>query len=576
MSQATEVVHWKGNIQRGTNFRQRFYKDSDWLRFEKYFQNIHQVDGKDYDPKADPTERSMVIVNLIATIGRMLVNQVYYRNPHIFVRPQRAEHAAGAVILQNIINAIIRKVGVKHEMRMAIQDAYTLGTAIIKEGYDSEFGLSTDVQNAAEPLEASDTSEGKKGERIEYRTNIFPGFPWAIRVHPADFVVPYDTRELASARWACHAYTRALEDVKADPKFSSAGLEADTELAKRLSQGSLTEGTPGTDTTGAGSELPEIVRLYEIHDLRKKRVRVFAYNHKKWLRDDPNILIEELGRLPFQALIFNPQSRYFWGISDVHTIEQQQWELNDIRTQDAKQRRISIMKFLYDAELIDEDELEKLVSEQVGAGVKCKGNPREAVAFVQPHQGPDMMTAAKTVQEDIRAQVGFSRIQMGEQLSGRRTAKEVGDIGAAFDVGISAKRDRVNDILINTARDMAELVFAFWRVPRIATRVPRTDGSLRDVLFTGPELRGEYDFVIGAEDSAPVNRAERKRELMELLGALKGIEGADIKGLLGQMLPNLYEGLDSGALFAGAGAEPQPFSQFAQGAGSATPDVQVQ
>jgi len=559
MSQESEVLEWKGHLARGKKYREKFYTEGDMLRFQNYFDNIFPLGTQRWDSKNDPEDRSFVPVNLAATIGRQMVRQVYYKNPRVIVVPRKVEFQAHARVLQNITNAIIRKIMLKREMRMGIQDTYTLGTGIFKVGYDSEFGFSDEVLQSTEPLEGSATDQGKKGELIEYRSNVFSGMPWALRAHPNDFVVPWDTRELTSAPWAVHWFVRPLADVRADPKLNSTGLEEDAEATAIMAELDI-----GIDPAGIPGGTVKMVALAEIHDLREGRVRVLAKNHKRWLRDEEDVIATEIGHLPFHSLIFNPRSQHFWGTSDVHTIEPQLMELNDIRTQDMKQRRISIAHLLYNKALIEEEELEKLVSEDVGAAVAVDGNPGEVATFMQYHQGPDMITASNTVQGDIRAMVGFSRNQLGTGMGGRRTATEIGEISQAFDVGIGGRRDDVNDVIIAIAEDIAQLIFAFWTEPRVASRVPGPGGNLFDVTYTGPQLRAKYDFQIGAEDSRPVDSTSRKKEAVELINALKGIEGLDIGGMVKQILGGAYEGIEFDQFQSQQQPQAQSMEQFGQ------------
>lgn len=546
---ARSPQEWRELIEDGIKYRERYARSKDWERWWRYYRGDY---GEGYQGMA---------VNMIFAIGRSLVPRVYFRNPRVVVTPLQPGRYLQAKVLERIDNLVIREIGVKQALKAAALDAFLFGTGIVKRGYDSEFGFNPE-QSTSEGGAAL-TDSGERGEeRIEYDSNIRPGWPWVKRIHPATFVVPWGTSDLRDAPWCAHMVIRPLEDVKRDPKYSKSAVK---DLKPTLVQ----RPTPYESSKNlyAPQRPATLVQLWEIYDMKTGKIYVIADGHDKFLREDEDVL-SDLG-FPFYPIIWNPDHDHFWGISDCVNLEPLQLELNEIRTVARAHRRAALLKFLYKKGAFTEDQLQKLLSgdiASIGIGIEVDGDLERSVLPFQPHVPLDFMTAAQEARMDIREISGFSRNQLGEfDRSTRRTATEAAIVEQAANIRVDERRDVLADVLADIVRGINDSLFKFWTEEHVA-HIVGPDGAAYWVRFTGGDLRGEYTYRIDPDTALPTTGATRRQEAVELWRALKDDVTATPDGRqfhtfnkveLARHLLLQYEGIDVEAVMNPAPAMPQ-------------------
>ena len=499
----SKVMKWKDRCTEAFGERERLYKDTELRDFEKYIYNrrfnTDSVAGK-----------KMYDINLISVMLRRLVASVYFRNPKLLIRSLSKEGDWAVPIITRLWNTKIRQLDLKGEIRMAIQDAFTCGWGAIKIGYDSEFAIDSLAKEESE-------SESKLVLPTELRSEnrIAAGSPWWLRVHPSDIAIQAGARNVISGDWGVHRYFRRIDDLKADERFSNtAKLKPDIDLS--LAKKNMQFAYAG-DLASDISQSEGLVLLYEIRDLVTGRMMVCAANQlDKWLFNEIDEITSLIDRLPFYFVVFNPLSKSPYGVSTVDLLDKPQKEFNDIRTQDAKQRRVSILKILAKANVLDQDAMEALTDEDVGPVVEINGQMTDVQAF-QPHQGMDMQIPAENCRRDMRELSGLGRNQMAEQTSGRHTALEMGNVQAAFDLMIGFYRGIVADVILDLVGDGHKLIAGtpavkgFWTDQRTIDFIGSMGQSIAKP-FRGTDLVGDYSFEMSVDTAPPPSRMQIKQE----------------------------------------------------------------
>ena len=500
------IIEWKTRARQAFEERERLYKDSEFLDFEKYTYN------RRFDDIAD---RKVYDVPLIAVALRRLVASVYFRNPTLLIRSLSPEGDWSVPIITRLWNTKIRQMDLKDEMRMNIQDAFTCGWGVMKLGYDSEFVVTNEARDESEAQTMQATAVDLRKEN-----RIAPGSPWWLRVHPADVAIQYGSRNVISAQWGVHRYFRQIDELKADPRLSNTrDLKPDIDLPLSKNAG-LSLAFQGDLPSGPG-KTEGLVLVYEIRDLKEGRIKIVCANQKdRWLYNDVDEITNITHRLPFYFTIFNPLSKSPYGTSTVDLMDKPQKEFNDTRTQDAKQRRISIVKILMTKGVLSPDEMENFTSEDVGPVVEVDGQVDDSrIRVFQPHQGPDMQIAAENIRRDLREISGLGRVQMGEQAAGRHTATESAQVQGAHDLMIQDYRNTISDVILRLVSDAHKLIAGtpaqpgFWTDERIIDLIGPL-GQRQDVPFKGSDLRGDYSFEVDVDTSPPPSRGEVKQERM--------------------------------------------------------------
>jgi len=422
-------------------------------------------------------------------------------------------------------------------MKTAVSDCYYTNRGIIKLGYDSLYGGVSALDRIASVLETPISQLGRKGkDRVEYNINVKTGMPWAVRVMPDRIIVPFGTRTLDDCEWIDHVVIRKLEDVKNDPKYTNTANLQGTHLEM------LYKDPAYADFFKVLTQEADYVEIHEIRDMKRKEIKAFVPGHSGWIRKPAEDVLQIEGA-PYADFTFNEDTEYYWGPSDVQIMEPQQLEINETKTQAMLHRRIALVKFIVEAHLIDDPEIDKMLSEKVGPVVKVKGDPNKVVALLQPHIPQDLTLWTETIRSEVRALLGHSRQHLGEAPPGRRTKYEMQLVHTGRELRMDERRDIVADALIKIVRKVNQIIFQKWDVSKVA-QVVGYDGARYWVVYTAKENKAEYNIKVDVESMTPTTKAMKKQEIVQIIQALSKNPRANIDYLM-RMLLREYEWMDA-------------------------------
>jgi hypothetical protein len=527
-----DIEKWVERIQQGVRYKENFGNSKRWSTYRDY--------GRGKFPGYVGSAGGVLPYNLVHSMKRGMVPNVYFRNPYINVTPtSKPGIDIQARVVEAADNWLLGELGVKSTFKTMVQDAYYTNRGICKIGYDglwSEKITPADEQLAADlGIPLSHMSRDKR-ERVEYNVNVKPGMPWAARIIPDVFIVPFGVRTLDDCPWVDHVVLRSLEDVKADRKYKNTDQLEGTHLEV------LHKDPQRSNFYKELSAYVDIVEIHEIRDFKRKEIKAFVPGYDKWIRP-PSEDVLQIEGLPFVDFTFNEDGEYYWGPSDVQIIEPQQLEINEAKTQAMLHRRVALLKFLVETGTIEDVEIEKMISEQVGPVVKVKGDPNKVVALLQPHIPADLVQWVEVIRSEVRELLGQGKQQLGESPPGRRTAEEMRNVQMASDIRMDERRDIVADALVSMMRKINQIIFERWTTDKVV-QVVGVDAARYWVSYKGAENRGEYNLRVDVESMTPKTKMMKKREIVELIQALSKNPRANIDYLM-QMLLREYEWVDA-------------------------------
>jgi len=369
--------------------------------------------------------------------------------------------------------------------------------------------------------------------------------PWFRRVHPGHFIVPPDCEDIDDAMWVAHMVERPIEDVINDPRLKNTrGLKPTRRRYVETSSGVKMTHQP-----------IEMITLYEIRDRKWERVIIISPDHAEVLYEGPDDL-QTAKHFCLFPLIFNNDDEVFWGVPDSVIIEPQQLEINEIRTQMMKHRRLTLVKIISEIGVVSEAEKQKMLSEAVAAFVEVKD-----VNKVKPMQvagiPDDLVLSAEYVRADMREVVGFSRNQLGEfqPKSGDTTATEASIVQMASEVRVDERRDIVSDLCIDIVEAMHEVIFKHWHGEQVVD-IAGPGGVRLWVAFTSEMLKGgAYEVRIDSASAMPETKVRREQRAIQVYSMLKENPLIDpvkltrylLRELHGVQYDDLMRGLPQGA-----------------------------
>lgn len=548
----TRSLQWyKDCILNGLRFQVKYAKSNNWEQYKAYYRH-------DFSPGILP-------VNLVYSILRALVPQVYFRNPEAVITPTRpgVEYELHARLIEDTDNHLLRETGVKYQIKKMVDDTFLCGISTGFHGYDSQFGFdpSKTIGGAGQ---ASLTQFNKKGDRIEYNANLNPGMPWFLRARPEDVIYPWGCESQDTAEWVALRVFRPLEDVKADQKYTNTRDLKGSYTQRRTTPEGGSRGPMDVDGTLRDYEW---VELFEVHDLKTKEVKCLTMDHDQFLREAEDFM--QIEGLPIQTTVFNPDPDWIYGIPDTRIIEPQLLELNEVRTQAMKHRRVDLLKFLYKKGAISKEAMQNLLSEDVQAGVEVDADLslREVVLPLQPGASAilaDLERFGDVIRGDVREMVGFSRTSTGEyQGKTHVTAKETEVVQWANQIRIDERRDIIADLLERIIRKYNQTIFTYWTQP-IVRSIVGPDGAKYWIKFTPSEIKGEYVEKVDPSNAVPVDRRVKRQDAMEMVKAWAEMNMGLVKS--GMPAPqelqryffSQYDGLDIDKVLAQLGQSVPP------------------
>ncbi len=511
---------WLVEIDNALEYRRQFGMEDAWNSLELSFTN-------------DPASDTAIGPNLIYSMGDSLLSSLTVPDPEILLSAEHPSALKRLPILEATDNWLIKKMRLKYAVEDAIMNSYLFSRAILKIGYDSEFGWSPyyDIGQGNNLAGMTFTQFDKKGKRIESGDAV-PGMPWVAAVSPHDIVVPWGTKSLETAPWIAHRVVRLNEYIKRDPKYKNT-----SRLEPRISMESFMDSyghvmaknkrASNTTNSSHNENVKSVFNvLWEIHDKMTGRVMVVSPDYDKFLRNTIDAL--QVAGLPFVSTTLVKHPRSFWSTPQAYYLGQIQATQYDISLQSEKQRRISNLKFIANKNAIKEEELNKLISGDVGAvGMAETTQPLKEV-FVTFPQGSylDFTMQSNANRSDARDAIGFSRNQLGEfDDSSRRTAREATFVQEGSQLRTSRRMSAVVDLYIDTIKKVNQIIFRYWKVPRFMM----VENEF--IKFTGDELEGDYLYDVTLSTKRNLSMAERKVESIAMIAQLAQIPGINIEAM---------------------------------------------
>lgn len=505
--QGTPIVeHWIGQIARGKQFRSQFAHEPEWTTWRRWYRG-------EWNPKILPS-------NVYFKMMRTLIPRIYYRNPSVSLTPSKPglENYLLCKLLERADNKLIDIMGLKGQMKRAVQHACMFGTGGLRLGYGAEFTPTPDDIDTTDP----DTGSARVQKKVEYNDLVHPNMPWLLAAHPSTIIVPHGAPDIHSARWYCFETNRPADDVKSDPRYDS--------QARKLIQAGTSDGKLIARTQPKSARDREGVVLWEIHDKKTGLVFVLA-PHVADTRIEGKVLYCEQddlqinGRLNYYPLIFNNDDEVFWGIPDSQIIAPQQGEKNEVRTQIRNHRRIAIAKLLYEKGSVDPDEMSKLIDGNANGAVMVKN-----IAGVQELNMGSVAQVLQILERvesivdlDVEQLLGLGVNQFGEYAPGSadRSATEANIVNQATAIRVDERRDACADLLVDVISDMNHTIIERWDSEMVLDIVGPAGVPIWIAVQPHAMREALYDTKIDPDTSLPLTKALREQKAVQIYGILK-------------------------------------------------------
>ncbi len=563
------TTDWLKAIDLGIEYKKIYGKSQRWSRYKDYYRG-------DFPGHKDPYgNMTGLYFNLTYAMARTIVPNVYFRNPYLNISPRIGPLGGGeekqgkevfASIVESTLNWLMVEMNVKRAYKRAASDTFFCGRGMLKVGYDGAGRTAQRIIDLDLPANIEEELN-RNDEKLTLDINAREGMPWLRRIAPETVIVPFGTEELMDAEWIDHIILKPTELVKRDPLYKNTrGMQGSHLLTSRIMESSMR-----TQFFNKLTQEHELTEIHEIRDRRRNEIIAIIFESKvhnnpighrviRGPKDDPM----QIEGLNYSSLCFNDDPDYFWCVPCAAHLEPQQLDINETLTQAMYHKRIALLKILYKKGALDDGELRKLLSGEVGVGVEVKGSGpmKDLILPMTTNIPADLVGWMEMTRMHMREIIGIGRQDTGEVSPGRKTATEVNIAHGAKELRMDEKRDAMADLIEDSMRKVLQVVFKMWTDEKVM-QVVGVDGARYWVKFKPSDLKAEYDFKVDVESLTPQTKQVKRGQLIQLIQALGNNPSANINYLLRELLRS-FEWIDAMKVLPEAQEGQMNLQQFQQ------------
>lgn len=437
--------------------------DKDWQRAYSMYNGIHWRDVIESDPSSDqPKDRITVNVTMSNVLN--IVPFLLSTKPKFVCKPRKPEKDRVASLQSEVLNYEYEQRKMHKQVKSAVYDCVEIGHGIVKVGYALEI----------------DEARRKKDGVISYESYIKEDSPFVKRIPPRHFLIDPCASEnnLETAEWCAEIFFNSFKNVCANSRYDQKVLNKMKEkvpgyipgtkqtVFDNLSDASMDALIP--DTYATESKLtPEndLVVLYEVWSKRERKYYILADSvcEPLLVKDWPYDYIDNF---PYIKVDYIPIQDCLYGVGIPYTIEDQQFELNRVRTSAFEHRRRFNRKYTAIETAVDTTEAQKLVNGPDGTVIFVK--QQNAIMPIQDAaMSQDTMIVEQMIKNDIQSATGSDSLISGGDLPSRTTSGEVQTRTNLFRLKLDDRAEAIDNFVLEVGVQVLQHIKNNFRTERI-------------------------------------------------------------------------------------------------------------
>lgn len=544
-------------LNRSIRWRNDSRRDDLWKRMVDLYR------GKHYKSLS---KEDRMIINMAFATKNVIAPSIAVNNPKFVVSARKPEHAAQAIITEEVLNYLWRTYKYQDEFRLAVDDFLVMGHGWVKVGYKAtkpiEIKEARDDDHGVDDYGVDDRDETVEGNmESEKRMIEDDDRPYIERISPFDIYVDPDARGPKDMKWIAQRIRRPLGDVRVDSRYDAKHrkMVSGTHISKWSSE----DARDGRDVVDDPDSTPyAYVDVWEFYDLRRNEVSTFSQGCEDGFLIAPKPIPFPFGH-PFVMIRNYEIPDHFYPMGELESIEELQYELNNTRSQMMNHRKRFARKWLYDKEAFDTDGIKALESDEDNTMVPVDTNGQmdiqKAVAPM-PSIGtpPDFYNQSDLIQQDMDRISGTSDYMRGATAQIRRTATEAAMIQDAMNSRAADKLSRIESVLAQCGGRVIQLMQMYMTGEKVI-RVVGAKAVPAWVNFDADYIAGEFDYEVEAGSTQPMNESFRRQSALQLVDAMAPFVGQGIVNpqALARHVLQFGFGIKDPTMFMGQPQQPQ-------------------
>jgi hypothetical protein len=556
LSQDDLLKKYQGNVAAAEEFMKAEGLANTWRETINMYRGLHH-------PKAtDPSVEDRITINVTKALIDSMVPALTLNHPTVAVNGESEEHHDAATIVEHAVNYQFRKYNYRREFAKVQRDSLIMGIGFLKTGWrfveepreksEAELSAQRDAlmqagdQYVADGGDAADVPADNEMDFSPVEMAVVADHPYAERVSPFDILLDPTARDLRGVRWVAQRILLPIEDVQENKNFSA-------KARKEISGGNTDDDLQKPTRSVFAKTAPNMVAIYEHYDLKTGYFCVFAEGGTSFLAKPKRVPYAYAGEYdsdalgPFIPLPNYESPEYLYPQGEIEPIADLQRELNKLRSMAMNHRKKGAQKYLANTEAFsDLDAITGLLSDDSNLVIPVVpevdlGNALIAVPTSALH--PDITAGSREAIDDIMMVSGANDYAMGVQSERRRTATESSIINDVAQSRSEAKRDAYETFVALAARKITMLNQQFAGDDEVF-RVMDPSGLAGWGSYSAEMIQGEFDFSVEVGSAQPLNRAQRRRNALDLAQAMQPFIGLGVVDPVAIVVHLLRDGFD--------------------------------
>lgn len=542
---------WMSRLHSTLRWRQNYWNgDRQWNRAYDLYRGVHWRDREVDNPSSDEL-RDRITVNITQSSILNIVPFLMQSQPEFVGKPRKPSKTVAVKLQTAKLNYEYKQRDMHKQIKKAVYDATICGHGICKTGYVFEI----------------DEAKSKQEGELSYESYITQDRPFVKRVSPFYFLIDPTASEanLETARWCAEIYFKTERDILANERYSSSVRNKIRNGTYPLQYKESTLAQNATDQPFLNNlsketddpKLPEsqLVMCFEVWDKKYKKYYVLADGV-------PDPLIEKDWPYPyidnFPYIMFNyislPDEIY--GIGIPYQIEDQQFELNRMRTYAFEHRRRFSARKYEILQSVDENEVQRMIEGEDGAIIKVQ--QIGSVAPIPDAPMPqDVQIAEGMAKGDIQEMTGLDSLLQGRNLPSRTTSGEVSTRTSLFRLKLDDRVESVDDFVLKIGTQVWQHIVSNFTAEE-AIQLLGEQGAYWETL-TPAMIKEEMDLdmeTISAPKVDPLLDRQQRLQIWQISSQLlpliqQGLIQIDLNKLFGWVLES-FDIKDAGRFYAPA------------------------
>lgn len=456
------ILHWLKTLENTLRWRQINY-DKDWTRAYNMFNGSHWRDKMENDPSSDNVS-DRITVNITMSTILNIVPFLLSQKPKFVCKPRKPEKDKVAILQSEILNYEYEQREVHNQVKKSVYDCVIVGHGIIKIGYALEI----------------DKAEKKKDGVIQYESYIKEDSPYAKRICPHYFLIDPQASEnnLETAEWCAEILFQSKRNICANTRYDSSVRKkianGEYELTTKANYfGNLSDASIASGLKSSAQVVDqredvddeEPIVLFELWSKRERAYYILSPGIDEPLLKKP-WPFDYIDNFPYIKVDYIPIQDDLYGVGIPYTIEDQQFELNRVRTSAFEHRRRFNRKYLALENQISPSEANKLVNGPDGTVVFIK-QAGAIYPLEEANLQRDNIEVEGMIKGDVGQMTGNDDLISGRTLPSRTTQGEVNTRTSLFRLKLDDRAESIDKFVLNVGKQLLQHIKNNFRTDRI-------------------------------------------------------------------------------------------------------------